>query len=177
MTVPSVSERPEIAFLALSHSKNRNILSFPLNSERSYTAENLLLSSKLLVVEDIQDTRELLHLYFTNAGFAVSIASDGLEGLCLTKVEKPDAIITDLAMPRLDGMEMIKRLRKDPDTANIPVIVFTAHGSVTPEEAQESGAEAIFYKPFDFDELVKIVKLMVQQNDNSLGAQSGPRPK
>jgi two-component system chemotaxis response regulator CheY len=115
-----------------------------------------------LVVEDTLDTRELLHLYFTNAGFSVVTASDGTEGLYMAKIEKPDLILTDLAMPILDGLEMIKRLRGNPETAPIPIIIFTAHGSVTAEEAQGAGADRIFYKPFDFEELVTIVRSMLE---------------
>jgi DNA-binding response OmpR family regulator len=121
------------------------------------------LSSKLLVVEDNQDTRELIHHYFINAEFTVTTAVDGSEGIYMAKAEKPDLIITDLAMPNLDGMEMIKKLRDDPETATIPIIVFTAHGSVTPEEATEAGADRVFYKPFVFDELVRIVRVLIHQ--------------
>src|SRR5204862_958198 len=106
------------------------------------------------------DTRELLHIFFANAGFSVVEASDGREGLYQAMVEKPDLIVTDMAMPRLDGSEMIKRLRKEPDTADTPVLVFTAHGSVTPEKVREAGADKAFYKPFDFDELVGVVRQM-----------------
>jgi DNA-binding response OmpR family regulator len=114
--------------------------------------------SKILVVEDNTDTRELLHLYFANAGFAVVEARDGKEGLSKARAEKPDLIITDLAMPRVDGTEMIKQLRSEPEMADTPVLVFTAHGSVTPERMEEAGADKAFYKPHDFDELVEVVR-------------------
>jgi DNA-binding response OmpR family regulator len=122
------------------------------------------MSNIILVVEDNPDTRELLHLYFKNAGFTVVTASDGSEGLYMAKAEKPDLILTDLAMPKMDGMEMIKKLREEAETAPIPIVIFTAHGSVTIEDATEAGADKVFYKPFDFDELVKVVKLMIQEN-------------
>src|SRR5258706_3350154 len=114
------------------------------------TVIGVVIVSKILVVEDNNDTRELLHIFFANAGFSVVEGSDGREGLYQAMVEKPDLIITDMAMPRLDGSEMIKRLRKEPDTADTPVLVFTAHGSVTPEIVREAGADKAFYKPFDF---------------------------
>jgi DNA-binding response OmpR family regulator len=117
-----------------------------------------------LVVEDNPDTRELLHLYFKNAGFTVVTASDGSEGLYMAKAEKPDLILTDLAMPKMDGMEMIRKLREAAETAPIPIVIFTAHGSVSVNDAKEAGADQVFYKPFDFEELVKVVRLMIQNN-------------
>lgn len=119
------------------------------------------MSSKILIVEDNQDTRDLIHVYFKNAELSVVTAVDGSEGIYMTKAEKPDLIITDLAMPNLDGLEMIKNLRSDPDTASIPIIVFTAHGSVSPEKATNCGADKVFYKPFDFDDLVAVVRTLI----------------
>ncbi|MBI3653673.1 MAG: response regulator [Acidobacteria bacterium] len=113
------------------------------------------MSAKILVVEDTADTRELLHYYFTNAGYTVATAVDGSEGLYMAKAEAPDLIITDISMPKVDGLEMIRQLRADPDVAHIPILVFTAHGSAASEEILESGADQIFYKPADFDEMAK----------------------
>jgi DNA-binding response OmpR family regulator len=118
--------------------------------------------SKILVVEDTQDTRELLSLYFKNAGFTIAAAIDGREGFYLAIAEQPDLIITDMAMPNVGGGEMIKMLRAEPTTAKIPIVVFTAHRSVSPQLVEEAGADKIFYKPFDFDELVSNVKALIQ---------------
>jgi CheY-like chemotaxis protein len=121
---------------------------------------------KILVVEDVADTRDLLHRYFTNAGYTVPTAVDGGEGLHKAKAEKPDLILTDLAMPRMDGLEMIKHIRLEPETAKIPILIFTAHSSVTMEDAIEAGADQIFYKPVDFDELRKVVRAMLNPVNN-----------
>lgn len=119
------------------------------------------MKGKILVVEDNTDTRDLMHHYFKNAGFAVVAAVDGEEGLHIAKAERPDVIITDLAMPNMDGVTMIKQLRVEPTTAHIPVLIFTAHASVTPEEVVEAGADKAFYKPMDFDALVQIVRATI----------------
>src|ERR1051325_2774154 len=118
---------------------------------------------KILVVEDTQDTRELLHLYFTNAGFNVVTATNGSEGLYKVESEKPDLIISDISMPIMDGTKMIKELRGDPKTASIPILEFTARGSSTTRIALKAGADKAFYKPFDFDELVNIVRDMIHK--------------
>jgi DNA-binding response OmpR family regulator len=117
--------------------------------------------SKILIVEDNPDTLELLHIYFANAGFSVIDACDGREGLYSAMLENPDLILTDMAMPRVDGSEMIRRLRDEPGTANTPVVVFTAQASVTPEQVKEFGVDKVFYKPFDFDELVRFVRSLL----------------
>ena len=84
----------------------------------------------------------------------------------MAQAEKPDLIITDLAMPNVDGTQMIRQLRAEPEIADTPVLVFTAHGSVSPEAIKEAGADQAFYKPFDFDEMVKIVREMIPQSDD-----------
>jgi DNA-binding response OmpR family regulator len=117
--------------------------------------------SKILVVEDNPDTRELLHIYFSNAGFSVIDACDGREGLLRARAYKPDLIITDMAMPKVNGYEMIKQLHTEPATTDIPILVFTAHESVTPEKVIEAGADKAFYKPHDFDDLVEVVREML----------------
>lgn len=64
---------------------------------------------KILVVEDNLDTRELIHLHLTTEGFVAVVASDGREGLYMAGAEHPDLIITDVSMPEVDGIEMVKR--------------------------------------------------------------------
>jgi DNA-binding response OmpR family regulator len=125
------------------------------------------MSNKILIVEDITDTRELLHLYFTNAGFVVATATDGGEGIYMANSELPDIILTDLSMPNMSGVEMIKHLRSQLETAKVPILVFTAYGSGTTEQAIEAGATQAFYKPFDFDELVEVVHQLLENSNES----------
>jgi two-component system, cell cycle response regulator DivK len=122
---------------------------------------------KILIVEDNTDTRDALHHYFTNAGYEVPTAVDGGEGLYMAKAEKPDLILTDIAMPKMNGIDMIKQIRSEKETAEIPILVFTAHTSCTTEEALEAGATHAFYKPFDFNELRKVVRERLGQNGDS----------
>lgn len=119
---------------------------------------------KILVVEDNRDTRELLKLYFTNARFLVVTAVDGTEGIYKATAEHPDIILTDLSMPNMNGVEMIKKLRSRPETVNIPILVFTARGSGITKEAVEAGATQTFYKPFDFDALVEVVHGLLEKS-------------
>ena len=116
------------------------------------------MAQKIMVVDDTVDSRDLLHLYLTTAGFAVIIAADGGEGLYHAKSERPDLIITDINMPNLDGVSMIKELRAEPGTAATPVIAMTAYGREFREAAVDAGANATMEKPFNFEELIKEVR-------------------
>lgn len=81
--------------------------------------------TKILIVDD--DT-VLAHLYksaFENEGFEVDIATDGEEGLAKAKADRPSFILSDIMMPRVDGLEMLKNLKKDKKTKTVPIIVMT----------------------------------------------------
>lgn len=122
---------------------------------------------KILIVEDNADTRELLHFYFINAGFTVVTAVDGAEGVYMTTAERPDIILSDISMPRMTGTEMIQMLRSQAETANIPILVITAYGKETTEEAIKAGANLAFYKPLDFDALVESVYSLLEEPDET----------
>jgi CheY-like chemotaxis protein len=121
---------------------------------------------KILIVEDNSDIRKLMHIFFKNAGFVVVAAVDGEEGLHMAKAEKPDVIITDINMPKMDGIAMIKQLRTEPETASIPIVVCTANSSVTPEEVVKTGADNACYKPIDFRALIDMIQAMVALDNN-----------
>jgi len=113
---------------------------------------------KILVVEDNLDTREFIHLHLTTEGFNVVLASNGQEGLYLAGVEYPDLIITDVEMPGLDGIEMVKRLRAQRETQNIPILVLTAFGKEVMDTAIRAGANRAMAKPVLLDELMNDVR-------------------
>jgi two-component system cell cycle response regulator len=114
-----------------------------------------------LVVDDNKITTKLLNRYLTPAGYNVKEAYDGIE--CLEKVqeEMPDAIVLDVMMPRLDGYETVKRLKSDPKTAKIPVVIVTALNDVSNQvKAIESGADDFLSKPIEDKLLIAKVKLL-----------------
>ena len=90
----------------------------------------------ILVVDDTSDTRELYSLYLTSRGFKVPTASDGLSGIDAACRHQPDVIVMDLSMPGLDGIEATRRLKADPRTSHIPVLMLTAY----PLHAVQGGA-------------------------------------
>ena len=80
---------------------------------------------KILIVEDEPDLLGILADKFTKEGFKVTTARDGEEGLTAVASDKPDVILLDIIMPRLDGMSMLKKMRVEPANKDIPVIILT----------------------------------------------------
>src|ERR1044071_7620298 len=122
---------------------------------------------KILVVEDNLDMRELVHLYLTREGFLVVTASDGREGLYLANAEHPDLIITDINMPGLDGLELIRQLRALPEFKKLPIMVFTAFGFVERDNALRAGATRAADKPMEFETLIDEVNDLLAQSKPS----------
>lgn len=81
----------------------------------------------LLIVDDTADTRDLYSLYFRSIGFTVMTAEDGEAGIEAAATQRPDVIIMDLSMPRMDGITAIRRLKQDPRSHDIPVVLFTGY--------------------------------------------------
>ena len=108
---------------------------------------------KILVVEDNVDSRELMHLHLTTEGFSVVIAANGQEGLYMANAEHPDLIITDIEMPELNGLDLVKELRAQPETRDIPIIVLSALGNAEMDKAIRAGADRAMHKPVLLDGL------------------------
>ncbi|HKG23796.1 MAG TPA: response regulator [Blastocatellia bacterium] len=119
------------------------------------------MSSKILVVEDHADARDMLEALLTDQGYTVFVAEDGLEGLELMEVAQPDFIITDIEMPNLDGVGFIKEVREHKEWRSIPVVVLSAYGSGNLLEALKAGANWTMRKPFEFDSLARLIKDML----------------
>ena len=97
---------------------------------------------KVLIVDDEDSTREMYAEIFENAGFTVSQARDGIEGLDAATKDVPDAIFSGIIMPRMDGFTFMEALKKNVSTANIPVIVFSHMGREEDQQkANQLGAK------------------------------------
>lgn len=103
---------------------------------------------RILIVDDLADNRELYATYFQLEGFDVDLAGDGEEALRRVDAMMPDIIVMDLSMPVLDGWEATRRLKTNPRTASIPVVVLTAiHEELELARARAAGANVICRKP------------------------------
>jgi CheY-like chemotaxis protein len=119
--------------------------------------------ASILVVEDSEDVRGHL-LDHLEDQFRLQEAVDGEEGLKLATETIPDLVITDLMMPKMDGVELCKRLKSDERTSHIPVIMLTAKATVESRiEGIETGADAYMTKPFHMQELQTRMKSLIEQ--------------
>lgn len=121
------------------------------------------MAAKVLVVEDTLDTRELLHLYLTTGGFTVVTACDGREGLYMARAEKPDLVVTDLNMPHLDGLSLVRELRAESEFKDLPIIVLTAFGKQDRDEAIRAGANRAVDKPTDLESLIDDINELLNE--------------
>ena len=104
----------------------------------------------ILIVDDEDDIREVAELALEAVGgWQVSTASSGLDGLAKAEAEQPDAILLDVMMPDMDGLETFQKLRANADTQQIPVILLTAKAQATDQQRfLEVGVTGIITKPF-----------------------------
>ena len=118
------------------------------------------MSLKILVIEGNADNGEMV-IILTLQGFTIVTAVDGREGLNLAEAELPDLIITDLNMPHLDGIRMIKLLREHRRLRIIPIPAITAYGEDEAAKAVKAWADAAMTKPADFDSLMKGIRDLI----------------
>ena len=106
---------------------------------------------KILIIDDEEDIREVAALSLeTVAGWEVIKASSGAQGVARAAEHQPDAILLDVMMPGMDGPTTFRELRRNPDTAGIPVLLLTAKVQGNDQRRfADLGVEAILFKPFD----------------------------
>ena len=120
-------------------------------------------NEKILVVDDDTNICELLRLYLTKEGYQVTTANDGEEGLEKFNQLKPDMVLLDVMMPRMDGLEVCRRIRK---AGNTPVMMLTAKGQKSDRIAGfNAGADDYLPKPFDPDELLSRVRAILRRSE------------
>ena len=121
------------------------------------------MSDKILVADDDRLLRGLLEHKLAVAGFEVDIAEDGGAALELARTMKYDLMVLDAMMPVMDGFEVLRRLKNDPDTASLPVVMLTARrGEHDVLDALERGAAEYLTKPFIPDELVLRIRKRIK---------------
>lgn len=118
-------------------------------------------SSSILVIDDNPQIRQLLSEYLTDKGFSVAIAETGMAGINQYAESEPDLIITDIVMPDMEGVELVKMIRER--NQEIPIIVMSGGGSsCSPETylkyARKFGASEQLAKPFELDVLLSLIR-------------------
>ncbi len=114
--------------------------------------------ASILIVDDEPDIRFLIRLIFEAAGHKVTEARHGAAGLKSVKAEAPDLVVTDVMMPTMDGIEFIERLRANPGTAAIPILVVSGNSDLA------TAADLRVRKPFLAQELLSAAALLIRED-------------
>ena len=127
----------------------------------------------VLIVEDDRNIQELLQLYLEKEGYAVTVASDGGQGLAKFRAIKPDLVLLDVMMPVMDGWAVCKAIRADSPT---PIIMLTAKGETDDKvTGLKSGADDYVTKPFEMKEQLARVEAVLRRTGNTPALESARR--
>jgi CheY-like chemotaxis protein len=120
----------------------------------------------ILLVEDNEMNRDMLSRRLQRKGYTVVIAHDGEQALVLARTKDPDLILMDISLPKMDGWEVTRLLKSNPETSEVPVIALTAHAlSTDRQKAFEIGCDDYDTKPVEFGRLSeKIEHLLVEKS-------------
>ena len=122
------------------------------------------MASRVLIVEDEPDIRELVVHHLKREGYQVATAAGGEEALRQVRAAPPDLVLLDLMLPGMNGLEVCRRLRQDPPTAGLPIVMLTAKGDeVDRVLGLEIGADDYIVKPFSPKELVARVRAVLRR--------------
>ncbi len=129
--------------------------------------------ASILVVDDDVDVAETIQRSLLNKGHSVEAVYNGVEALEAVRQQRPDLIVLDVIMPHMNGMEVCLRLRRDPQTAGIPIIFLTAMDRLADKlEGFEAGADDYITKPFEIQELELRVRAVLRRSMAAAQAES-----
>ena len=113
---------------------------------------------KILIVDDVTTEQQYMSKVVTGLGHTCSVASDGQQALTLARSERPNLILLDIVLPKLDGFQVCRKIKKDPETAHIPVILVSSKSQESDEYwGLKQGAAGYVRKPFTPEELALIL--------------------
>ncbi|WP_240794536.1 response regulator [Azoarcus sp. DD4] len=113
----------------------------------------------VLTVDDSAAIRSVVGVVLQSAGYAVSSAVDGEDGLARARSQRADLVITDLNMPRMDGLALVRALRAEPAYRKVPILILTTESAPEMRErGREAGATGWLVKPFDPERLLEVVR-------------------
>ena len=118
---------------------------------------------RILIIDDYADNRELFRLMLEQAGYTVSEASNGRDGVEAARREQPDVALIDLSMPGTDGWDVLTELRSDRRTASIPCAAVSAFADGARSNALAFGFNAYLTKPFRREELLQVVEQLLSE--------------
>ncbi len=134
---------------------------------RGEAGRKIEMAKRILAVDDEKHILRLVQINLEKAGYLVVTASNGREALEAVALERPDLIVMDVMMPEMDGLEALKHLKDDDQTANIPVVMLTAKAQDADVfQGWQSGADLYLTKPFNPLELLTFVKRILDSQDD-----------
>lgn len=117
------------------------------------------MAKRVMTVDDSRTMREMVAFTLRQAGYTVSEAEDGVKALAALKAAPVDVVITDLNMPNMDGVTLIRHLRAEPRFRSVPILMLTTEGDAAKKaEGKGAGATGWLVKPFDPAKLIDVVK-------------------
>ncbi len=120
--------------------------------------------SKVLIVEDSVSTRQYIADLLTSKGLVVKIASDGVEAMNILKKYRPDIVVMDIVMPRMNGYELCRNIKSNEETKNVPVVICSAKSEEFDRHwGMKQGADAYITKPFKSNELLSTIKQLLKK--------------
>ncbi|UQT56291.1 response regulator [Streptomyces durmitorensis] len=137
---------------------------------RTYSRVVSGVSGRVLVVDDNKVIRQLIRVNLELEGFEVVTAADGAECLDVVNQVRPDVVTLDVVMPRLDGLRAAARLRSDPRTRDLPIVIVSACTQYEVEGGLEVGVDAFLAKPFEPAELLGIVRQLMEHGSERGGS-------
>ena len=118
----------------------------------------------ILIAEDSVDAREMMQFLLETRGYQVITAENGIRALEMAVTNRPDALLLDLQLPKLDGLSVTRKLRLDPTFKNVPIIIISGHDPIRyRREAMDAGGDDYFFKPIDFDRLQLVLDRKVSR--------------
>jgi two-component system, OmpR family, alkaline phosphatase synthesis response regulator PhoP len=122
------------------------------------------MAKKVLIADDEEDVKAVLQMFLQARGYEVITAFDGLDAMDQVKREKPDVVLLDIMMPLIDGFEVCRKLKADPETQQIPVIMLSAAGHAgSIQKGLEVGAVDYLVKPYEPDQLLKLLQKILPE--------------
>jgi len=119
---------------------------------------------RILIVEDEESLLKLESILLTTRGYKVTGVTDGLKALEEIKKARPDLVLLDIMIPGIDGFEVCRRIKADPETASLPVVMLTAKKSSADQaRGVEAGADAYITKPFKSGKIIEVVEELLRK--------------
>ena len=139
---------------------------YPYRTTPVRSISGICMSKRILIIEDDDETRELLRMALEKRGYEVTVAEDGVRGYDTALFLKPDLIVTDIQMPGADGVHVVRRVRDTASLEKTPILVTTAFGTGTATFSLQLGANAYEPKPIDLESFLTTVKRLLSGRDS-----------